>query len=574
MLNGIKRIIIYGLLGTLSLGSCSSDKPSKKTDEKAKSKESFRDKLKQSSATAEIDSFRTDGGRQEITVTQSLPAPDIPKLVKLLVPPLPPQIQGDKLISFSVTEDVPIKDVLIEIGRMADVDVQVDKNITGGIILKVKKKPLKLVLERICKLARLKFSFEDGILSFERDIPYRVNYTLDFMPEGDLWGAIESSVNEILELLDNEDESFKQDTASQNASGGLSQNPDGSFNDTGIIQSTNNTSQGKSKVIINKPANILTVFANSRAQRAIAEYLAEARKNSSAQVLIEIKMVEVNLNDQHQNGIDWSWFNANSRPGTDVPITGTGGGSSGGGNGGSGSGESSKTPGESFSLVDNALSIGVISRAIFGGSLDATVSLMETFGKTRTVSSPRINAINNQESTFSFVDKEVYFSIETDNVVTGDNNPLVENNVTSTKEEVEVGVTMTINPTINLEAREVTLRVEPEMSVISRWVEDPANTKSLVPVIQSRKIETTMKLKDGDIMVIGGLMKDTTTNTESGVPGLRRIPVLGWLFKYQSKKEEVIETVIFIKATIIDNPSVKNKLDGHSQYFYDKYGGN
>lgn len=182
-----------------------------------------------------------------------------------------------------------------------------------------------------------------------------------------------------------------------------------------------------------------------------------------------------------------------------------------------------------------------------------------------------VNAMNNQESTFSFIDKEVYFNIENENVISGDNNPLVQNNVTSTKEEVEVGVTMVINPTIDLENREVTLKVEPEMSVISRWVEDPANAKSLVPVIQSRKIETIMKLKDGDIMVIGGLMKDTEVNSESGVPMLRRLPLLGWFFRYKTKKDEIIETVIFIKATIIDHPAAKNKLDQRTQYLYDRY---
>lgn len=504
----------------------------------------------------------------QVQVSSAIPEPDIPKLTKLLIPPLPPQIQGDKLISFSVTEDVSIKDVLIEIGRMADVDVQVDKNINGGIILKVKRKPLKIVLDRICRLANLKYSFEDGILSFERDIPYRVNYTLDFIPDGDLWDSVQGSAEEILEMLVSEDAIAAKSMRNESKVSNLVQNEDGSFIEGGTApannsSSTNDSEEFQARVIINKPANILTVYANSKAQRAISEYLKEVQRNASAQVLIEIKMVEVSLDHNKQNGVDWSWINSKLS-------------ASGGGSGGSGGDSNDTTISDSITMNPaSGIVAKVTAKSLAGGSLDAAVSLLESFGKTRTLSSPRIHAINNQESTFSFVDKEIYFDIEVDNTTTGDGTTLVENNITSTKQEVDVGVTININPTINLEKHEVTLKVEPEMTVISGWKDDPATTGtgsvSQVPVIQSRKITTTMKVKDGEVMVIGGLMKDNVTHTESGVPVLQHIPILGYLFKKDTISSNLVETVIFIKATIIDNPTSSNTLDRKSRNFYNKF---
>lgn len=513
----------------------------------------------------------------QTSVSSSIAEPDIPKLTKLLIPPLPPQIQGDKLISFSVTEDVSIKDVLIEIGRMADVDVQVDKNISGGIILKVKRKPLKIVLDRICRLANLKYSFEDGILSFERDLPYRANYVLDFIPDGDLWSSVQSSVEEILELLASEDSVTANSMVAGAMVNNLMPNEDGSFMDGGIAApmdaGTGSEIMG-SKVIINKPANLLTVFANSKAQRAIAEYLEEVRRNASAQVLIEVKMVEVSLDQNSQNGIDWTWMN-----GVTVSGGGSGGGASGGdaGDGGS-SGSGDKFVGDSVIMNPaTGLAVSIAAKKLAGGTIEGAVSLLQSFGKTRTLSSPRIHAINNQESTFSFVDKEVYFEVEVDNTTTGEGETLVDNNITSTKQEVDVGVTLNINPTINLEKREVTLKVEPEMTVISGWKDDPATTGtgavSQVPIIQSRKITTTMKLKDGEVMVIGGLMKDAITHTESGVPVLQHLPLLGYLFRKDTVTSNLVETVIFIKATIIDTPAAKNALDSRSRNFYNKHSG-
>ena len=116
------------------------------------------------------------------------------------------------------------------------------------------------------------------------------------------------------------------------------------------------------------------------------------------------------------------------------------------------------------------------------------------------------------------------------------------------------------------------MSVKPQLSLKSGTVVDPASPSGIsneVPVIQTRSIDTIAKIKSGSILVIGGLMKDTTTNTDSGIPFLQRIPVLGWFFKSVSKDTTIVETVVFIKATIISSGATLNKLDRDMQEKFD-----
>ena len=93
--------------------------------------------------------------------------------------------------------------------------------------------------------------------------------------------------------------------------------------------------------------------------------------------------------------------------------------------------------------------------------------------------------------------------------------------------------------------------------------------KNLVPVIQTRELNTIAKIQSGHVIVIGGLMSESAASTDTGVPFLQRIPLLGLLFKSNDKTSEVIETVIFIKATIVNSGPVTNKVDRDIQEKFD-----
>ena len=104
--------------------------------------------------------------------------PDLRPLIEL-PPPLSPAER--KLVSLSVNETVPLKDVLIELGRRAEVDLELDPQIAGGVILTMRERPLREVIERIADLAGLRFAFQGSSLRIERDLPYYLNYRVDYL---------------------------------------------------------------------------------------------------------------------------------------------------------------------------------------------------------------------------------------------------------------------------------------------------------------------------------------------------------------------------------------------------------
>ena len=426
----------------------------------------------------------------------------LPKFSRVLAMPKSPKVGGDKLITFSITEQVSLKDVLMELGRVAKIDVDIDPAIDGTVIISAKDRPFMEVIERICEMGGIRYTYKDGILHFENDDPYAKHYIVDYLSTGQLWGEVQTNITAIL------------------------------------------GADASSSISINKTAGIMTIYADSKQHKDIELYLKEVQKNASAQVLIEAKIIEVTLNDDYSTGIDWSWTAKN---GADT-LKSTGG----------------FTDSNPVTLV-----LGDAKR-LFHGSLNASISALETFGTVRAVSSPRITAMNNQNAKLDFTTDVVYFKIERkqDDLTnpTGGTNSRITS--TSTPVTISQGITLDIAPSINLKTNEITLNVKPELSRAGDFKDDPINLGNKVPQMIKRTLNTTAKIQNGEVLVIGGLMSDDSSNTEVGVPFLGRIPILGYLFKSSSRKSNTVETVIFIKATIIDNGNATSRSD---RDFHDKF---
>ncbi len=257
-------------------------------------------------------------------------------------------------------------------------------------------------------------------------------------------------------------------------------------------------------------------------------------------MLIEAKIVEVTLDEKYSSGINWSSVGKKNN------INALNGFTAGGG-------------------------ITYIASELFSSDLSASVSALETFGTTRTISSPRIHAINNQKASLNFGDKLVYFKIDSNQSTVTATTSTTTESITTTKQEENVGVQLDITPSINVKTGQIVMSVKPQLSVHSSDVQDPAvKAANLVPVINTRSIDTIAKIKSGNVLVIGGLMKDTTSNSDSGVPLLSKIPILGWLFKSVSKETSITETVILIKATIVKSgPGAVGKVDRDFQQKFD-----
>ena len=445
---------------------------------------------------------------ENLAKEKSNPAP-IPQISKLIMSPPPPAIGGDKIISFSVTDQVPLKDVLIELGRVAKIDVDLDTKISGGVIINAKNRPLKEVIDRIATQGNLRYSYKNGVLYFESDSAYTKNYFVDYLSEGNVWSDVETNIGALLSL-DEESSSSEE------------------------REETSSSSSGNSSFSSNKSAGIITIHAPGKQHKAIEEYLELIQKYASAQVLIEAKVVEVSLIDEFKTGINWNNIAKNNQ------ITSTGGFAAG-------------SP------------ITYLAQGVFGADINASISALESFGSTRTISSPRIHAMNNQKASLNFADKLVYFQVTNTQSTQAASGAAVAANVVTTsnsvKQEESVGISLAITPSINLKTREIVMQITPKIALSSKTVVDPVNSSNEIPVVQSRELNTTAKIQDGNVIVIGGLMKEETTNADQGIPYLNRIPVLGWLFKSVSKKSTIIETVIFVKATIVTSSGASGKVD-------------
>ncbi len=189
-----------------------------------------------------------------------------------------------------------------------------------------------------------------------------------------------------------------------------------------------------------------------------------------------------------------------------------------------------------------------------------TIKLLDEFGTTKVLSSPKISVLNNQTAVLKVVDNQVYFTIKAD---TSQNQTTTVTTYTTTLNQVPVGFVMNVTPQISAN-EQILLNVRPNISRIISYVEDPnpalssANppVKSRIPVIRTREMESVLRLQNGSIGVMGGLMEDELQNKDQTVPGVGQIPLFGELFTQRDDTVRKTELVIFLRPTVIRDPGI------------------
>ncbi len=569
---------------------------------------------------------------------------------KLIKKPTKPDKMPDKLISISVTEEVSLKDVLLEIGRMANLDIQISPKINSSIIFSAKNKPLPDILENITEIANVRYKDVNGILVFEVDDPYVETYNVNFInldrsstssksssssingsgsassksssssfslsakSNDNLWDEITSSIKQIVSedvlnaklaksksknnnmIMPATQEQVKgkdtkdQDLLNENkpvppnqnnvldslqqqssSSGGVQQN-----GQTGAAQQQQSP-LGQDTIAVNKQGGLIAVFASKKAHKKLEKYLKILEKKMMAQVLIEVKILEVTLDSAFQNGIDWSSVAATLGSLAISASTGFA------------SNISTSTVLTPFTITGNT------------GSGTATINLLNQFGTVRTILSPRLNATNNQTSYLSRAENKVYFNMSITNnfvntgaTISGSNQQFT---VAATPQTVPIGTDLAIHPVIDFDRREILMNIRPSISSLSGTVNDPAfeyvinsstatNTNTVasnyntanksstsglhntIPQTTAKTFDTMVRIKDGDMVIMGGFTQHINSVTESGLPFISDIPFIGSLFKQKYSTESVVETVVIIKATIIDDG--ENNMEESDKRFYNK----
>jgi len=210
------------------------------------------------------------------------------------------------------------------------------------------------------------------------------------------------------------------------------------------------------------------------------------------------------------------------------------------------------------------LTFNIANPNLFSGTFTSTVKMLETFGKTKVISSPKIMALNNQTALLKVVQEKVYFTVDVDVTDATASGP-GSRTFTSNLHTVPVGVVMSVTPQIS-ESSQVSLNVRPTISNIIGYKADPVpklyniNIENLVPEIEVREIESTLKLSSGQVAVLGGLIRDSVENKREGLPWFSRLPFIGTLTSYRDETTSKIELVIFLRPVVINDPSLNGDM--------------
>ncbi len=297
----------------------------------------------------------------------------------------------------------------------------------------------------------------------------------------------------------------------------------------------------KPSFAINKQAGLVTVFASERIHRRVQEYLEKLEKTSSQQVLIEAKVLEVELNDEFSAGIDWNLISSSFLGLRSLSFNGA---------------APSLTPAEPTAL----------SAEFSQGNFDAAITALSRFGTTRALASPRLTVLNNQPAVLNVAQNRVYFQIRSERESGTTTNPATTN-FTSEVRNVPEGVLINVLPSVDTDTNTISMQIRPTVSRVTGFVNDPiipiqfaqagvpvpAGVSNQVPIVNVKEMDSVVRMKSQETLVMGGLLEDRGTGTQRAVPVAGEVPIVGALFRNQADQVRKTELVIFIKATILNS---------------------
>jgi general secretion pathway protein D len=503
----------------------------------------------------------------------------------------PPQAKAKPTTYSVVVHEVPVKELLLALARDTKENIDIHPGLQGLVSLNAIDETLPAILERISKQVNMRYRAEGRTIVVSPDTPYLKTYKINYVNlirdtkstisvSGKVGGTgptqaetggesetsvISSSKNDFWEVLRQNIESIlnssralsmsadqrqaraeaaraarEERLAQAEAVARAGQGAKDLFDKAFSADSAASRSDLKQDIIVNPVAGTLTVMATERQHALILQYVDTVQAASTRQVLIECTIAEVRLSQAYQAGVDWQQL---VRGGDGFRIQ--------------------------QQLLGNAL--GDAPRLVVGygnptSDFFASIRLLEQFGKTRVLSSPKIMALNNQTALLKVVDNVVYFTIDSS---VSQNQSQTLQSITTTPNTVAVGVVLSLTPQVN-DNGSITLTVRPTISRVSRFVNDPNPLlkvdaqgrpledpiENLVPEVQVREMESVLQLVSSQTAVLGGLIQDNVRRDRDQVPYAGNLPRVGDLFAYRDESAEKSELVIFLRPTLVNNPSL------------------
>lgn len=287
---------------------------------------------------------------------------------------------------------------------------------------------------------------------------------------------------------------------------------------------------GKVRISADKATNSLIIMADKEDYNVLVGVI-EKLDIPRSMVYIESLIMEVDMSTSFNLGIDWSAFGQVSVDGKDSIV-------------GGGFRSGFVQPGE---LLQGGLTVGLISEPLniagFNVSnISAIVNAVKTDDDFRILSTPQILTTDNEEA----------------RITVGENRPFQTRSTTDVSggtfesfEYRDVGKILKITPHVT-EDRLVRMQISLEVTAIDQQA--TLTTSSTLPVTLKRTVDTTVIIKDQQTVVIGGLIDDTTTESENKVPVLGDVPLLGWLFRKRGEESVKTNLYVFLTPRVIKNP--------------------
>ena len=512
-----------------------------------------------------------------------------------------------------VVNNVKAQELLFALARDAKVNVDIHPGIQGTVTLNAIDQTLQQLLTRISKQVDMRWELDGPNLSVMPDSPFLRTYKVDYVNltrdasgtisassqistglpgsgtgsssntttgananisssrlenkiSNRFWESLDKNLKDILRetdklLPEGSSETIVERSDQQNTTGtGVVANAVGrtvrAATQQGIAGSPNPaqlqqdettvtrrvTYREAASVIVNAESGIVTVRATGRQHEKVQEFIDKVTSSARRQVMIEATIVEVTLNDAYKQGIDWTKLGSNkgfslSTPQTNNPASNT------------------NPPFELKYINTGSLNISL------------TLNLLQQFGDAKVLSSPRLSVLNNQSALLKVVENYVYFTVKSDiatsNTLVGQ--PIVA--FTTTPQSVSVGLVMAVTPQIS-ENNVIILNVRPSITSVIGVVADPnpdlktAGVTNNVPVIRAREMESILRVEDGEIAVLGGLMEEKTGYQTGRVPLLGAIPFLGEAFTSRDNSVSKSELVVFLRPVVIRDPSITGDYKG------------
>jgi general secretion pathway protein D len=523
--------------------------------------------------------------------TGAIPAP----VQQSLALPKPQAVPKAETYSV-VVNNVQVRDLLFALARDAKVNVDIHPGITGVVSLNAIDQTLPQLLTRIGKQVDMRFELDGPNLAVMPDSPFLKHYKVDYVnmarnvtstvsantqiatglpgttgtspstgssagnisntrienaSKNQFWESLEKNIKDILRetdkiLPEGSSETVVEQTTTQNVTGAAAlpqgsgqraaqtianalqtyPTPGSSSQAVGNTVVHRNTFREAASVIMNAESGVITVRATQRQHDRIQEFLDRVINSTRKQVLIEATIVEVVLNDGYEQGIDWTQLSS----GGVVRI---------------------------LSRQINGTANLSYTR---GGNPTALISMLQTFGTTKVLSSPRLSVLSNQTALLKVVENVVYFNVKSDitAATTVGGQPIKA--FTTTPQTVMVGLVLAVTPQIS-DNDHVILNVRPTITSIGALIPDPnpeLTISNLVPQIRTREIESIMRVASGNTAILGGLMEDKIDYQNQRVPVVGQFPIAGELLNNRNNLARKSELVIFLRPVVIKDAS----LDG------------